>query len=200
VPVRSRVPILSVLLALAVAAAVAQTGSDYERARRKLDTIEQNRAAPGATFVFTRREIEAWARVEIPKIVPDGFRNPTVQLGKGVATGSALLDFAKIRHARGYESNWLIDRLISGERPVSATVRITSSNGHCTVELLRVAISGVVPPKNVLDFLVNTFFLSLYPDAAIDRPFELDDRVDRIVVRPAAVYVTIRSAPHRAAR
>ena len=36
-----------------------------------------------------------------------------------------------------------------------------------------------------LDFLIQTFFLPLYPNAKIDVPFELAHRVDRIEVTPA---------------
>lgn len=172
----------------------ANAAADYDSARRKLDSIEQNRAAPGSTVVFTKRDIEAWARVEIPAIIPDGFRNATVDLGEGTATGHALLDFMRMRHAKGASSKWLVDKLIEGERPVSATIRLQSGNGYCKVDLLRVEISGVAAPTSVLDFLIHTFFMTLYPDAKIGEPFALDYRIDRIDIHANGVYVRIKGA------
>lgn len=179
---------------LVAGGALAYAAADYDSARRKLDSIEQNRATPGSTIVFTKRDIEAWARVEIPAIIPDGFRDPRVDLGEGTATGHALLDFMRMRHAKGASPNWLIDKLIAGEKPVSATIHIQSGNGYCRIDLTRVEISGVVAPSSVLDFLIHTFFMSLYPDARIGESFALDFRINRIDVHPNGVYVKIKNA------
>jgi hypothetical protein len=40
--------------------------------------------------------------------------------------------------------------------------------------------------------LIQTFILPLYPNAKIDEPFELADRVDRIEVKPAEVRVWMK--------
>lgn len=167
----------------------------YVSARRKLDLIEGDRAPAGAVYSFTKAEIEAWAAVEIPEQVPEGFRKATVDLGSNTATGHALIDFMRLRHAKGAPKNWFIDKLLEGERPVAVTVEVTSANGSCTVFLRSLEISGVAAAGSVLDFLVQTFFLSLFPDAKINEPFKLDYRVDRIVVRPNAVWVKINQTP-----
>jgi hypothetical protein len=39
---------------------------------------------------------------------------------------------------------------------------------------------------------VNQFFLHLFPDAKVNKPFDLPDNVDRIDIRPDGVHVTIR--------
>jgi hypothetical protein len=156
-------------------------------------SIENETAAPGSYVTFTEREIEAWARVEVPKEVPKGFRKPDAELGNNVATGRALIDFAQLRRARGAKSNWLIDKLISGERPVAVTLEVHSSNGRCTVDLRRVEVGGVAATGGVLDFLVNTFFMPLYPNAKIGKPFELAHNVESITIRPSAIYVKIKN-------
>ncbi len=71
-------------------------------------------------FRFTQAELNAWVRVKAPAIVPEGFRQPRLVLGNGEASASALIDFLKVRHASGVETNWLVAKLIQGEKLVRA--------------------------------------------------------------------------------
>ena len=180
-------------LALATAA-VAAAASDplAESVTRKLDIIQSGHARPGAVFVFTAAELNAWARAKAPAVVPEGLREPRVELGNGTATGNALVDFLKLRHSAGVETNWLMAKLIQGEKRVIATAGIQSARGQATVHLLRVEIGGLAVSGATLDFLIQTFLLPIYPNATIDEPFELSDRVDRIEVTPAAARVYIK--------
>jgi len=159
---------------------------------RKLDVIQSGKAKPGAVYVFTAAELNAWARAKAPTIVPEGLREPRLEMGNGEATGYALVDFLKLRHSSGIETNWLISKLIQGEKRVMAKATIESANGRATVHLMRVEIGGLAVSGATLDFLIDTFFRPLYPDAKIDEPFELSDRVDRIVVTPAEARVYIK--------
>lgn len=182
------------LISAFICAVLALSAADpaYTSARRKLDLIESRQAKPGSVITFTPDEINAWARVTVPEVVPEGIRNQRVELGVDTATGYALMDFLKMRHARGQTTNWLVTKLIEGERPVKVAVRLSSGGGRCTVYLTRVEISKVAANATVLDFLVKTFFLPLYPDAKIDEPFELDYEMDRIEIRPTGVRVTMK--------
>src|SRR5277367_4388315 len=83
---------------------------------RKLDLIQSGQAKPGAVFRFTQAELNAWVRVKAPAIVQDGFREPHLVLGSGQASASALIDFLKVRRASGVETNWLVSKLIQGEK------------------------------------------------------------------------------------
>lgn len=159
---------------------------------RKLDIIQSGKARPGAVFVFTSAELNAWARVKAPMVVPEGLREPRLELGNGSAAGYALVDFLKLQHGAGIETNWLISKLIQGEKRLTATASIQAVNGRATVHLIRVEIGGLAVSGATLDFLIDTFFRPLYPDAKIDEPFELSDRVDRIVVTPAEARVYIK--------
>jgi hypothetical protein len=60
------------------------------------------------------------------------------------------------------------------------------------VHLVQVEIGGLEVTGAPLDFLVQNFFLPFYPDAEIDEPFELADKVDRIEVTPAAALVYMK--------
>src|SRR5271169_1858917 len=73
---------------------------------RKLDLIESGETKPGSVFRFTSAELNAWVRVKAPTIISDGFRQPRLVLGNGEASASALIDFLKVRHANGVETNW----------------------------------------------------------------------------------------------
>ena len=53
--------------------------------------------------------------------------------------------------------------------------------------LVSVAVTGAP-----LDFLVNEFFLHLFLDAKVNQPFELQNNIESIDLRPNGVRVTIR--------
>ena len=159
---------------------------------KRLDQIQTGKAKPGAVYHFTPAELNAWVRMKVPSIVHDGFREPLLQLGNGMASASAQVDFLKVRRAEGIETNWLVAKLIQGEKLVTAQATIQSSHGQGVVHIVRVEIGGLAVTGPPLDFLVQNFLLPFYPDAKIDEPFELAGNVDRIVVTPAEARVYIR--------
>src|SRR5437660_6659109 len=139
-------------------------------AQRKLDIIESGKAKPGAVFIFTVSELNAWARYKVPLVVPEGVRSPRLELGNGTATAYALVNFLKVRHGQGLETNWLISKLVDGEKPVKVNVRIQSAHGRATVYLQRVEISGLAISGSTLDFFIDNFFKPLYPESKINEP------------------------------
>ena len=161
---------------------------DYLSAKRKFDSIESDRLKAGSRVELSVRELDAYAERE----VPEGVRNPRLQLvAPGMATGTAMMDFGKLRRALGYQTGWLMSKLLDGDRPVSVTARIRSAGGRATVALQRVEISGLVVAGRTLDFLIENVLRPLYPDAVVGRPFELGHRIERLDVGPAAVAVLI---------
>jgi hypothetical protein len=180
---RTWIPLL-LLLSLAAAAAT----DDYQSAKKKFDQIGGDQLKPGARVVLSPGELNAYARQE----APPGVRNTSVRIvSPGVAQGSALVDFGKMRRAQGYQPGWLMSRLLDGERPVNVTARITSGKGRAQVDVQRVEISGVVIDGKTLEFLIENLLLPLYPDAAVNRPFELKHHIERFEVQPSAVGVVI---------
>ncbi|HEV3200733.1 MAG TPA: hypothetical protein VGZ73_22680 [Bryobacteraceae bacterium] len=176
------------VISLLFAGTLGAVYTDYDSAKQKLDKIESDRLHSGTRVELTAREMTAWAEREAPQ----GVRNPRIQLvAPEVASGSALVDFNKLQRAQGYEPGWLMSKLLNGERPVSVTARIRSANRHATVDVQKVEISGVTIDGKTLDFLIQSFLLPLYPDAAVGRPFELGHRIDRLDVQPASVGVLI---------
>jgi hypothetical protein len=177
-------------LAIIFAAALTLPAQDTlaHRAQIKLDKFSDNEYKPGEIVDFTPQEINAWAASKIP----DGMRNPNVVLGAGVITGTALVDFLKLRQSNGKTTPRLIAMMIEGERPLKVSVRLASSAGRCTVFLTRVELGGVVLEGSVLDFLIQNFFKPLYPDAKINEPFDLDYNIDHLESRPQSLRVVLK--------
>ena len=169
-------------------AGVATAFDAYTSARRKFETIDAERLRPGSRLTLTPQELDAYVAHE----APDGVRNPRVELpASGVAKGSAMIDFGRVRRAQGHPPGWLMSKLLDGERPVSVTVRIRSGAGRAAVDVERVEISGVAIDGSTLEFLIQNVLLPLYPNAAVGRPFELGHRVERIEVERGVVGVVI---------
>lgn len=179
------------LTVLIAATALLAADALYESAWHKLERIEMGRAEPGSVTVFTPAEINAVLRSSVPQTV-EGIRSPQIQLGAGAASGTAIVDFLKMRRGEGVATSPLIAMLLEGERPVKVNVRVESAHGTATVFLTGVEISGVAATGRMLDFLVRQVFLPLFPDAKINQPFELRDDIDHIDVRPDGVRITMR--------
>jgi hypothetical protein len=158
----------------------------------KLDLIEQHRAKRGSVVVFPVADLNAWSAAKAAEVVPEGLRHPRLDLGNGTATAYALVDFLKLRNGAGNETNWLVSKLIQGEKPVKVMAAIQSAKGRATVHLTRVEIGGLAVSGAPLDFLIQTFLLPLYPDVQIDKPFNLADTVDHIEITPAEVRAYIK--------
>jgi hypothetical protein len=182
------------LMSLAILCAPALIADDaYLRtAEAKLDTLENSKAKRGSVIVFSLQEINSWARYKVPEIVPQGIRDQKVTLGNDTGAAYALMDFLKMRHAEGKATGWIMTRLIEGERPVTISIHLESGGGQAQVDLTRVEISGAVASGAVLDFLIKTFFMPLYPTAKIGEKFEIGYNIDRIDIRPTGVRVTIK--------
>jgi hypothetical protein len=169
--------------------AVAALAGDYSNTEAKIEQIESDRLPRGSRVVFSAAELNAYVEHQIPTVT-GGVHQPRLELlGQGVARGSAMVDFAKLRTSEGHPPGWLLAKLLEGEHPVSVTALIRSSGGQATVDVQRVEISGVSISGAPLDFLIQHFLLPLYPDAAVGRPFALDHGIERVEVKTGRVVV-----------
>ena len=170
----------------------ASSQSDYTSVKHKFELIENERLRPGSKVTLSPQELNAYVREEVPKTVPEGVREPKVELGTGSATGSALVDFVKLRSAQGKAPGWLMRQLLAGEHPVTVVARIQSGGGRATAEVQSVEISGMTIEGRMLDFLIQNYLLPYYPDAKIGQPFELSHRMERLDIKPNQVAVYIK--------
>jgi hypothetical protein len=166
--------------------------AEYLAAQQKFKSIESERLRHGSRVALTAGELNAYVKQEIAEAFPAGVREPHLALGTGAATGSAFIDFGKLRRAQGKPPGWLMSKFLDGERPVEVNARIRSGGGRATVDVESVTISGVTIEGRVLEFLIENYLLPNYPDAKVGRPFELSHGIDRLDIKPAVVDVVIR--------
>src|SRR5437870_4003805 len=121
---------------------LAAPSSDYISVKRKFDLIESDTLRPGSRVTLTSRELNAYVANEVTELIAQGVRDPKLELGDGSASGSALIDFLKLRQSAGKPPGWVMSKLLAGERPVRVTARIRSGSGRAVVDVERVEISG----------------------------------------------------------
>lgn len=180
------------LLAFVLAApALFSAQTPLQSADAKMEKFEKEKWKRGEIVLFSPAEIDAWVRDEVPKTVPQGIRDPRVELSAGGGTASALVDFVKIEESRGKKPG-TIAKMFSGERPLKVYLRLESSAGRCTITPTRVEVGGAAVEGSLLNLLISTFFRPLYPDAKIAEPFDLDYNIDSIQLLPAGVRVAMK--------
>src|SRR3954447_722506 len=183
------------LLLLAVALASTAVGSkgEYDSIKRKFDQIEKQQLKPGARVAITTGELNSYVQTELPKVAPDGIRQPVVELtGGNTATGRALIDFVKLRSAQGQPPGFFLRTLLQGEHSVSVTTRVRSGGGTATVDIEKVEIEGIPIQGAALDFLIRNYLLPRYPSAKIGKPFDLNYKMDRLEVTPGMAWVVMK--------
>ena len=176
------------LLCVSLVVAIAFGFDLYSSACKKVNLIESGRLLPGARVDLTLAELNAYAAKE----APEGVRNARLVLeGQETVSGTAMVDFGKLRRAQGYEPGWLMSKLLDGERAVSGTARIHSGGGKVTVEVERASISGVEIDGKTLEFIIQNFIVPFYPSAMVGRPVAMGFRIDRLQLAPEGVGVVI---------
>jgi hypothetical protein len=123
---------------------------------------------------------------------PDSARNLRLDLAQSRATGSADIDFLKLRQATtGEEPGWLMKNLFAGERHVVVTARFESRGHQARVDVERVEVSGVPIEGRTLDLLIQYYLRPTFPDAKVGEWFGLKYGVERFTVAPTGVVVFI---------
>jgi hypothetical protein len=166
--------------------------AEYVSAERKFKQIESERLRPRTRVTLTKGELNAYVQKSVAEAFPSGVRQPRLDLANGAATGSALIDFGKVRRAQGKPPGWLMSKILDGERPVEVAATIRSGGGNATVDVQSVKISGVTVEGRVLEFLIQNYLLPNYPEAKVGRPFALHYGIDRLEVKPSAVDIVLR--------
>jgi len=161
---------------------------DLRTATRKIEDIKSDHLRPGTAVVLTLPELNAWVATQLP----DGVRNGRLRIDStGIATGTAMVDLAKVSRARGFDPGWLLSKILEGERPVLVTARIQASRGSALVTVKRVEVSGLDIDGKTLDMLIEHVLLPVYPNAAVNHPFDMSHNVERLDIEPALVRVVI---------
>jgi hypothetical protein len=166
-------------------------GAAPDGAQRKIDLIQHDRVPRGSVVVITKDELNVYVRNQIALAFPQGIRDAQLDLGPNRATGSAYVDFPKLRQAMGKPMGRLMSAMLSGERRVQVDAHIRSSRGRAEVDLDRVEVSGLSISGSALDYLIQNFVWPYYPEATVGRPFALAHNVERLEVRRTDVRVVM---------
>lgn len=179
---------------LAVAAIGHAAGPAPTSAGAKFHALAIGAYPRGSRVPISMSELNTYLAAEIPFLLGPGVRHVRIETASGnIARGTADIDFLKIRQAHGEKPNWLVSQLLEGERPVEITARLISAHGMARVDVLKVAISGVVAEGRTLDFLISNFVIPTFPGAKIGKDFRLDFNIDRLEILPGQLVVVLKS-------
>jgi hypothetical protein len=144
----------------------------------KLDHIRDNgqQASPDQTpTVMTEEEVNDYlnsGRVDLPQ----GVKKVTLQGQSGVVTGFVNVDFDEIRSGQR-SSNPLLS-IFSGKHDVRVDGDVAGSGGEGKVHVRSVSIDGIDVPRVALEFFVEKYVTSKYPNVGLDSQFKLPNRID----------------------
>ena len=156
----------------------------------KLNYIEQNgrKARPDQRpTVLTEDEINdylASGRVQLPK----GVNKVRLQGTSGEVTAFLTVDFDKIRE--GQESSNPLMGLFSGVHDVTVNAKAAGSGGEGQVHVNTVSLDGTEIPHMALQFFVDKYVTSKYPNIGMDSKFQLPDKIDTATVGYHKLTVT----------
>ena len=179
------------VLAVSVIASAATVDPVYLSAQKKMDLLDSGRAKRGTLVSLSPVELNAWVRTRTPQVVA-GMREPRIELGAGTLKGYALVDLIQMMKAQGSPVSPMFAPMVAGEHPVMISVHLESAPGKCTVFLDEVQFSGTALSGGLLNFLIKAFFEPMFPDAKIDRPFQLKEPMERLDIRADGVRVLMK--------
>lgn len=126
----------------------------------------------------------ASGRVQLPK----GVNKVRLEGRSGEVTAFLTVDFDKIRE--GQESSNPLMGLFSGVHDVTVETNAAGSGGQGSVHVNTVSLDGTEIPHMALQFFVDKYVSSKYPNIGMDSKFQLPDKVDTATVGYHKLTVT----------
>lgn len=160
----------------------AASSPELVSAEKKLRHIETNGAAahPDQTpTVLTEKEVNAYVASDNVKL-PDGVKSVRLLGAPGVITGTAQVDFDRVREG-AHSSNPLLG-IFTGVHEVVVAAHGHGTAGKGYVHVDSVSLDGVEVPHFILELFVEKFLTPKYPQIGIDSQFAMPDRIDTAVV------------------
>jgi hypothetical protein len=164
---------------------------DFSSIQRKMDDIVKEHTKPGDRIHLSLREMNAYLYAQAQAIAPKAVHNTKVELGEGSGTASAMVNFLELNKARGAQSNWLMEKMLDGERFVKVSVHIQSEHGKGRVNVDRVEIGGAAISGAPLDYLIQNYVVPQFPTAKVDQWFTMDHHMDHFEIHQSGATVVI---------
>ena len=149
-------PLLVILLleATAMSSPPAVSLDLAQSARRKVERIENEQLRSGEEVVLSEDEINSLLQYEYAAQIPNGVRDPRVQLLDQQAVIHSYIDVAKLQSSSdGSVGLW--GMLFGGERELKAVCRPISSGGRAKVEVESIELSGSGISGSALEWLLS---------------------------------------------
>lgn len=156
----------------------------------KIDHIEQNarKATPNQTpTVMTEDEVNAYlasGRVQLPQ----GVNKVRLQGQSGKVDAFLTVDFDKIRE--GQQSSNPLLGLFTGTHNVTVESSAAGSGRQGKVHVETVSLDGTEIPHFALQYFVEKYITSKYPNIGLDSQFQLPDKIDTATVGYHKLTVT----------
>jgi len=168
----------------------ASTAPELASMEKKLRRIETNGSAAHpdqAPTILTEKELNAYIASDNVKL-PEGVKSVRLSGAPGVITGTAQVDFDKVREG-AHSSNPLLG-IFSGVHEVVVVAHGygKARTGHVHAD--SVSLDGVEVPRFVLELFVEKFLTPKNPQIGIDSQFALPDRIDTAVVGEHELVIT----------
>ena len=182
---KSLVLLLLVVLSLLTGNALAKGRSSNPATAtvdQKLRHIESNGHSARhdqTPTVITEQEANAYLASDNVAL-PDGVRSVKLVAQPGVITGTAQVDFDRIREG-SHSSNPLLG-IFTGVHEVIVVAHAYGAARQGYVHVDSVSLDGVEVPRFVLQLFVEKYLQPKYPELGIDSRFTLPDRVDTATV------------------
>ena len=164
---------------------------DFSSIQRKMDDIVKERIKPGDRIHLSLREMNAYLYAQAQAIAPKAVHNTKVELGESSGTASAMINFLELQKARGAQSNWLMEKMLDGERFVKVSVHLQSEHGKARVNVDRVEVGGAAISGAPLDYLIQNYVMPQFPNSKVDQWFTMDHHMDHFEIHPSGATVVI---------
>lgn len=188
---RSKLPTILLVLAASVGSPAKTVHSgDVVSMEQKIRRIETNgrTARPDQTpTVFTEPEVNAYLASD-DITLPTGVQSVKLEGAPGIITGTAEVDFDRIREGV-HSSNPLLS-IFSGVHEVVVVAHAYGAGRIGYVHVDSVSLDGVEVPEFALQLFVEKYLTPKYPQIGIDSHFPLPDRLDTATVGLHKLAVT----------
>lgn len=193
---RPRYALLCLVLAVAAAMAAQQPASghssNYRSIVQKLAYLKLNAAKshPDPKPVdLTGAEVNAFFNEGGVKL-PMGVSQVHLTSQPGVIDGHANVDFEEIMQGRG--KNNPVYELFSGSHEIHVVAAASGSNGVATIKTQTVELDSVAVPQWALEFFVQHYVTSRYPNVGMTSTFRLPLRIQTATVEAGKLHLEQR--------
>ena len=152
---------------------------------------------PFGSIRISESELNSYVRYGLEPEFPPGVSNVQLQLQPGRPQGTTQVDFDKLKGGMKSPPNPLIGYLLRGVHIIGVQGTLSASNGMGQFHLETVTLDGTVLPQPIVEFLIDQYLKSRYPNVAIDRPFALGFGIRKLEVQSGSVVLTSRSLSAR---